>query len=252
MNDQPTFTNEELTGYLDGEIEHGLADRIRENVARDAQLAQRLNSLQLDTGRVKVAVDTLLTSAPAPPAFLSEDAEPAVRSPRLAPIRNLIAASLVFLLLGGALGSYFTSIRQQSWQEFAAAYHALYVNSTLSHVNRARAAEEAELQRVSNALGMDVAIGDVSDGEYLDYKRAQILGFEGQPVVQLAFLTKGGIPIALCIKRVEQSSAQPLQSRTMFGMSAVSWSKGNYEYLLVGGRDQEALSKAAEKFAVRL
>lgn len=253
MNDQHTFTNEELTGYLDGEIAPDLAERIRLGIAQDAQVARRVDRLRLSTDQIKDAVDTLLPSAPAPPAILSETTKATPSStPRLTPARNLIAASLVFLLLGGALGAYLISVRQHSWQEFAAAYHALYVNSTLSHVNRARPVEEAELQRVSAALGKDLKLAVVSDVAQLDYKRAQILGFDGQPIVQLAYLSKIGAPVALCIKRSDHSSDRAMQFRTMHGMSAVSWSKGKYEYLLVGGRDQDALAKAAAKFASRL
>jgi anti-sigma factor RsiW len=256
MSDQRTFTNEELTGYLDGEIAADLAEHIRLAATQDAQLALRIGHLQLDTDQIKHAVDTLLDDSPALPDMLSDglsDRPPRSSvGPARVPIRSLIAASLVFLLLGGALGAYLTSLRGETWQDYAATYHALYVNSTLAHVNRTQSTEKAELQRVSDALGKKLPLDALSDIAQLDYKRAQILGFEGQPIVQLAFLSKIGAPVALCIKRVGHQSKRAVRSVTMRGMSAVTWSKGNYEFLLVGGRDDDVLAKAAEKFAERL
>lgn len=256
MSDQRTFTNEELTGYLDGEIPADLAERIRMAATQDTQLARRIDHLGLDTDQIKHAVDTLLDDAPALPEILSDRLSDQAPRPSVgatkAPIRNLIAASLIFLLLGGALGSHLSSNRAETWQDFAATYHALYVNSTLAHVNRTQSTEMAELQRVSDALGKQLNLNLVSDVDRLDYKRAQVLGFEGQPIVHLAFLSKIGAPVALCIKRVGHPSKSAVHTTEMRGMSAVTWSKGNYEFLLVGGRDAELLTKAATKFAERL
>ena len=101
-------------------------------------------------------------------------------------------------------------------------------------------------------MGKQLNLNLVSDVDRLDYKRAQVLGFEGQPIVHLAFLSKIGAPVALCIKRVGHPSKSAVHTTEMRGMSAVTWSKGNYEFLLVGGRDAELLTKAATKFAERL
>lgn len=251
MSDQRTFSQEELTGYLDGEIDPGLAGQIFAAAAGDRQLAQRIEDLRVDTQRIKSAMDTVLGEAPAAPDFPVGMAS-ARSVPRAVAGYRLIAASLVCLLLGGLIGMQLATKQDETWQEFAATYHALYVSGTLSHVNRSSATEVAELHRVSQALGKTIGLGAVSGIERLDYKRAQVLGFEGQPIVQLAFLSKIGAPIALCIKRRASSSNEAMQSTTMRGMSAVAWSKDNYEFLLVGGNDHELLEQAAKKLSAQL
>lgn len=251
MSDQRSFSQEELTGYLDGEIEPGLAEQIRAAAAEDRLLAQRIEDLRVDTQRIKSAMDTLLGDAPGAPDFLAEEA-PSTGAPRVTGRYRLIAASLVCLLLGGLIGMQLGAHRDETWQEFAATYHALYVSGTLSHVDRPNTAEVAELQRVSQALGKTIALAAVSGIDRLDYKRAQVLGFEGQPIVQLAFLSKIGAPIALCIKRSVRSSHEAMRSRTMRGMRAVTWAKDNYEFLLVGGNDRELLEQAAKKLSAQL
>lgn len=251
MSDQRTFSQEELTGYLDGEIAPDLAEQIRAAAIEDRQLAQRIEDLRIDSQRIKTAMDALLGDAPAAPGFLAGEAQ-ATAARRPAPRYRRIAASLVCLLIGGLVGVQLGTHQDETWQEFAATYHALYVSGTLSHVNRSSTAEIAELQRVSQALGKTIGLGAVSGIERLDYKRAQVLGFEGQPIVQLAFLSKIGAPIALCIKRSVRPSNDAVHSSTMRGMSAVTWAKDNYEFLLVGGTDRELLEQAAKKLSAKL
>ena len=48
---------------------------------------------------------------------------------------------------------------------------------------------QAELDRVAAAIGKAMTVDDLTLFSGVDYRRAQILSFEGRPLIQLAFLT---------------------------------------------------------------
>ena len=116
-------------------------------------------------------------------------------------------------------------------------------------MNQGQTRQQDELNRVSAAIGKTIDVSALNVSPELDYKRAQILGFKGQALVQLAFLTSTGHPVALCIIRSDREAPGKIVSETMEGMSSAYWSQGGYEYLLIGGKDQSMVSRLAEKFS---
>ena len=78
-------------------------------------------------------------------------------------------------------------------------------------------------------------------------KRAQVLGFRGKPLVQIAYLRNDGTPVALCIipagpdaKGVSMGAAE--------GLDVARWNTPGYGFLLIGGQDGEPLAREAETF----
>jgi len=62
--------------------------------------------------------------------------------------------------------------------------------------------------------------------------------------------------VALCIMRSNKQSDQAVQTAVevsdMEGMSAATWEKEGYTYLLIGGRDAHLIRDTAEQLAIRL
>ena len=251
MTDGHTFSDEELTSYLDGEADATLSAAIAAARDGDANVRARLEYLTLDKDALKSAFDALLDDAPAPPDVLNAGPVGQRRIASLA-LRSLAATAALCLMLGGIAGAWLATPREASWREFAAAYHALYVNRTLAVINNPRSAAEDELKRVSDALGKTIKLGAVSQVDKLNYKRAQILGFKGQPLIQLAFLSKAGAPVALCIIRAAGDGSRAIEMQEMHAMSSASWSKDGYSYFLVGGSDAKLIEQAAADFSARL
>lgn len=251
MNERQTFTNEELTAFLDGEVDEPLAQDISNALENDAELRARLDDLQIDTGQIKSAFDGLLETAPPVPAALEEP------PPEQSVTRNLswqaiAATALLCLLIGGGIGSFISGAKPETWRDYAATYHALYINRTLSQIDQSSTEAAAQLAEVSTALGKTIDFAALSQTDQLDYKRAQILGFEGRPLVQLAFLSEDGAPIALCIMRAYNTADRDVHVNQMRGMSAASWTTGDFEYLLIGGSDKTLIEKAAQALKARL
>ena len=266
MSDQREFSDEDLTAFLDGEAGAALSADIRRASAADAALAIRLNALDLDTRTIKNSFDSMLGDAPEMPEpvkqALSKTVHGTVRTtPTVAAgrggfrvsaiLKSIAATALICLVLGGAGGYWLSGARSESWHEAAAIYHALYVNKTLASVNRLPSETSKELDRVSSALGKSLKLAVLSSDERLDYKRAQILGFKGRRLIQLAFLSTAGTPVALCITPIisNPGTSKAVRVVGMHGMKAATWSKDGYEYLLVGGTDAGLIERAARKFA---
>ena len=145
---------------------------------------------------------------------------------------------------------------EAGWREYVAAYQALYTNATLASVEEDEAARRSELARVGAAIGLDLPLEALDASPAVTFKRAQLLGFEGRPLAQLAFLGGTGDPIALCIIRSGGNgageaggAASPVEVATMEGLSTASWSRGGFEYLLIGGTDEALIAGLAEGFA---
>ncbi|MEM6497536.1 MAG: hypothetical protein AAF709_12510, partial [Pseudomonadota bacterium] len=156
-------------------------------------------------------------------------------------------ACLVFAV-GIMLGRIVSLPNQPIWQDYAAKYHALYVSETLARVPNNSKSLDGALARAQDALQHKFNKKTLSSVPGLDLKRSQILGFEGRPLIQLAFLSKSGAPIALCIiKKSGGTKSLPIVSK-MEGLAAASWSKEGYEYLLIGGRDEALIRDAAAAF----
>ncbi len=241
-------TDEELVAFLDGEIAPEQYDALRDEIDRNPDLRRRLDDLRVDRGAILDAFDGLSRAAPPAPDFGQERAEPRRPQARLA----LVAASLVCGLAIGSALTFWGAGQKSGWQDYVASYQALYVNRTLAHVDRSRPEQAAELSVVANAIGKSIDLDIFTGSPDLEYKRAQILGFEGRPLVQFAFLSKVGAPMALCVIRTDGEGDAPVSTGTMEGLSTATWTEDGYGYMLIGGTDDGIALKAARHFAALL
>jgi len=251
MNEKRTFTDAELTAWLDGEVEHAPVSQIEQALPNDPELRARVDDLRIDLDAMQASFDTLLVRAPDAPKLVSEIAAPkAQNSNRFRGLRAL--AATLALCLAGATGYLISDKKDNSWRGFVAAYQALYTEQTLARLGRPADELEAELVVVSGALGKPLNLGTMTAVGDLDYRRGQVLGFNGRPLVQLAFLSKSGDPVALCIIRSEDSAQMSTVLGAMEGMSSAAWASDGYEYLLIGGGDKTLIEQAAKVFSARI
>ncbi|MEQ8822856.1 MAG: hypothetical protein RIC14_00605 [Filomicrobium sp.] len=231
MSERQDFRDEELTAYLDEEADASLRDRIDLAKQSDSVLLARLQQLEIDRAQLRDAFGGLLGHAPEPPAFLSQQQteQPAARRY----IIGLAACAAVMMFVGVGIGWMASESRLQDWKTAAATYHMLYVEETLASVSIAPGEQSDQLARVSNALKREIRSDSLNGVAGLDYKRAQVLGYEGNPIVQLAFLTSDGVPIALCITKTGDPQTEVTASRYS-GLNAVVWAKDGYEFIVLG------------------
>lgn len=244
------FTDEELVAYLDGEVDFAPVNEIKAALKTDQGLAKRLSQLQVNK---EALVDGFASIAP------SSEFNPGIEhilaaNNSGASWRQMAAAAVLCLGLGFGASSVAQNVFQQpTWKEYVAAYQALYTSSTLSSVNQSEQALTSQLARVSAAIGKNLSPDQLRVSDEIEYKRGQILGFEGAALIQLAFLTSMGEPMALCILRTGASDTEYAEIGTMEGMSSANWNRDGYSYLLIGGQDHKLIERLADKYiAARL
>ena len=237
------FSDEELVAFLDGEKDYAPMDAIRAALKTDAALAARLDALKLDMAALADSFD-LLQAPEFDTASLSA-----------APLRRawagMAVAACLTLAVGFGAGSWNAAKPLEGWVDYVAAYQALYTHATLDHISQTPAQHTVELDRVASVIGKEFSLEQLTTFSEVDYKRAQVLAFEGRPLVQLAFASKTGVPIALCIIRAggeASMNADSLQTMRLEGLSSAVWSNGDYEYLLIGGTEDGLIERMGQAF----
>ncbi|MBO6893994.1 MAG: hypothetical protein JJ866_18785 [Roseibium sp.] len=251
MTGRQTFSDEQLTAYLDGEAEPVLADDIRIALETDPELGKRLDGLVIDTSQVATTFKGLLANAPHPPD-LSEVPSEAAEPRRVPEFLKYAAVAFIAVAIGWSSGSLTSRDAGPDWKDFVATYHALYVTDTLAPVSQDQADAEAELAAVANVVGHAVDLDVLNNLPPLTYKRAQVLGFEGTPLMQMTFLTDQGVPIALCLIRSSGSGKAIPDFAELQGMSAATWSKDGFDFLLIGGTDAPLIRKVTDVLVAQL
>ena len=236
------YSDEELVAYLDGEAEFVSIQEIDLALKQDAALAKRLEQLTIDRKKLNAA----FVAIPSPSFELPETGIASQKQKK--PGLMTAAALAASLVVGLALGSIASFDNTPRWVSYVAAYQALYTTGTLSSVKLDVSAQEMELARVSASIGKSIKLDQLNVSPEIEYKRGQLLGFEGAALVQLAFLTKTGDPLALCIIRNGSDNSENVDLAVLEGMSSAYWRKDGYSYLLIGGKNSELVSRIAEKF----
>jgi hypothetical protein len=101
------------------------------------------------------------------------------------------------------------------------------------------------LARVSAAIGKTIPLDALEGFPEIEYKRAQVLNYEGRALMQLAFTTSTGELLALCIIRGANGDTSAPEMADMEGLSTAKWTKSDYAYLLIGGTDDALVSRIA-------
>ena len=233
------ISDEDLTAYLDGEASGELTARIEAALAAGDGTAARLEALIAPVDRLPAAFEPLLSAAPA--ASLGV----AVNLNRPPWARWASVAALVVLGFGtGFLATAFLP-KKTDWRDYVAAYHALYVAETLPAVSGGTAALEA----ISARIGLDLSHATTVPG--LEFRRAQILGFAGQDLVQMAYLGPENTPYAFCIMAADGPDI-PVALEEREGFSAASWQQSDRAFILIGGQDDALVEAAAQALLARL
>lgn len=233
MAGSPTPTDEALVAYLDGALSEDDRAAVEDALASVPALQGRLAALDIPLSSVRDGADALLTSAPPLPADLHS-----------APARGwrLHAGLAAMFLLGLSVGWGLLPPASDDWIDVVANYQSLYVPETLTGPDGGDA-RQARLATVSEALGLDLSplleIGPAANA------RAQLLGLEGEPLAQIAFLD-GSVPIAICITPLPGDDTV-IDESERFGMAAASWQQNGYGFLVIGGEDRALIRSLAEQ-----
>ncbi len=248
------ITPETLTAYLDGELDEQRTNEVRERCLADAQLAATLAALQIDRDRLAQDYLALGTAAPIGDlrSALPESMESAAGVGPAGGKRKLLmaAACAACLVVGGLVGSGNWAGTDKSWREAVAEYQVLYSAETLKWNAVAPAVVDTTLKRLSDRIGVTLT-RQALRLPAAEFKRGQMLTFGTRPLVQLAYLHNGAIPVAFCITRDGAPDAG-LASEVREGLPIVHWAKDGTSYMVIGDVPKAQLAAMAETLRGRL
>jgi len=244
------YSDTDLTAYLDRALNTQERTRLEAALQADASLRARVNALDMPMDALREGFGHLAQRAPAAPTRPNLPAR--APSGLLRRSTPLLAASLVGAVIAGVWMSQSPLNAPPSqtaaiddWRMAVAQYQALYVTETLSGAG----APAGTLDALSGTLGRDLQGADTAPG--LTFARAQMLGFQGRPLVQIAYLSDQNAPFALCVTPVSEADAD-LTVQQLAGLAAAHWVDGGYGFVLIGGDDLQAVTSIAQDLRHRL
>lgn len=250
---KPIYSNEDLAAFLDGEIAAEVAAEIKAAAKVDTVLAHRIKGLTVDTDALKTAYEAILGVARARNLAhkleCASSREIANRSEQPNALLG-IASYAAAIVVGAALSWTFLSPKPD-WRVEVAHYQALYVPDTLISVAPDTARLQTEFARASSALGLALDPLAFSNLEGLKLRRAQVLGFEGVPLVQIAFTLPDGRPIAFCILRKSGGITSP-KADVLVGLTTASWSTKTHRFLTIGEANRSVILELAKQLQKRI
>jgi anti-sigma factor RsiW len=251
MNAKPS--DEQLVAYLDNQLDSEQRTRIDAAIAEDPMLGLRLQWLDRSSLPFKSAYDELGRQAPVDRLQAMLDTLPSPARPALsrrwflAAAAGLVAGSVVAdrLFLGWQMTQ-----QKNNWRGLVADYMSLYVPQTLDHLPSDEAAQRAQLSTLDTRLGLNIVPAELRLPR-AEFKRAQILEYDGVAIAQITYLDPVHGPMALCVTRSNSGSRHFAQERR-HGMNVVYWADMQHAWMLIGRNPMTELEDMARMLRGRL
>ena len=128
-----------------------------------------------------------------------------------------------------------------AWVQRVVDYQSLYTANT---VTSKASMSEGEAIALIESMGIKKGTIDTLpsfDNAGYHFARAQQLGFNGQPLVQLVYTKPGEIPLAFCFMPVVRESSRELTLSRAHGLGVASWVGDEYHFVLVADEGDEVL-----------
>jgi hypothetical protein len=248
-----TPSDEQLVAYLDGELDGEYRDQLDSAIAEDSLLSLRVQWLSRSNLPYKNAYDELAQQAPLERLQARLDAIPAPQRPGFNR-RWFIGGAAAALLAGGVLADRlflgWHAAQSNNWRALVGDYMALYVPQTLDHLPTDEASQRAQLRTIDARLGLNLSPATLKlPGA--EFKRAQMLEYDGVPIAQIVYLDAKHGPLALCVTR-SNSGTQPFAHERRREMNVVYWTEREHAWMLIGHDAPVALEDKAKLLKSRL
>ena len=229
-----TYSDETLKEYLDGSLTESAMGELEQAMSTDEKLQRRLMALD----SVAVPVADAFKELPGEERLADLRAALPETKPQ-SPSWITGAAMAASVAVGILVGSQFLpSDRAEAtdWRMEVARYQALYVPETVAYLGGDPDQLATEIGRASKAVGLDLDVAALAEVDDLTLRRAQVLGFEGQPLIQLVYTDPKGKPFALCIMSDAEGDEG---SAILAGLATHTWESQTHGFILVGQDQQD-------------
>jgi anti-sigma factor RsiW len=253
MNHHAIPSDEQLVAYLDDQLDAEQRARIDAAIAEDSMLNLRLQWLARSNLPFKAAYDELGRQAPTDHLQAMLDTLPA---PARAPLsRRWFLAAAAGLVASGVVADRLFIVWQMSqqknnWRGLVADYMSLYVPQTLDHMPSDEAAQRVQLRTIDARLGLNLLPAQLTLPRP-EFKRAQILEYDGMAIAQITYLDPVHGPMALCVTR-SNSGQQDFARERRHEMNVVYWADKEHAWMLIGHNPMAELEGMAKQLRSRL
>lgn len=263
------FNDEQVLRYVDGNMDTDTAKRLKAAMNSDDDLCQRINAMHASMLPYSAAYKNY--TPPPIPESIRHSINTWSRVARDAPRRDHISANRIWHIVAvtGAIGLSFlmgfatsklaentthfngaqpganlTEVSDIAWVQRVADYQSLYVENTIGSikVNRSKASEL--LATLSASAQLTSHIPDLTQFGY-SFVRAQELGYENKPLVQLVYQGAGKKPLALCFMPSEGQAQQSLRLARHEELGSASWRLTDQRFVLIAEEPTESLEAIA-------
>jgi len=254
-------SDEMLVAFIDGELDAEQSAKIETLIDVDKDVAERFEFLSRSDLPYGDAFAPLLAAAPDAKLATMLAAIPSgqKREPFFGMNRRgFLAAAAACLIAGIAIDRGIIEVNHRlakpdegtEWRAVVAEYLELYTPDTLSAPAGDRAAQSAQLDQVGSKLGISLTPETVAVPG-ADFRRAQVLEYDGKPLAQIAYLDPEDGPMALCIVPSDKGKAEPDMERRR-GMNVVYWSNATHAFMLIGHATADRMKEMADSVRIRL
>ena len=263
-----SYSDEDILRYVDGDMDEQSASQLRNDINNDPELSQRVDAML--ASQLPYSMAYKLNPAPEMPESLrqtvsvwSDVARNSSLQPQAAkPWGMKVAAVAAAVGLSFALGFGTANLRGNGqiavnnpvihgqttedtlWVQRVADYQSLYVAQTVSDIQGGRAKADELLARPEIKDVMNAQIPDLSDYNY-QFVRAQQLGFQGQPLIQLVYTSPGKKPLALCFMPSQGEDKNTITVALHEDLGSASWRTTSQRFVIVADESQESIESIA-------
>ncbi|MFK8076826.1 MAG: hypothetical protein AB8B84_09600 [Granulosicoccus sp.] len=262
------YSDEDILRYVDGNMDEPSASQLRNDINNNAQLSQRVDAML--ASQLPYSMAYKVNPAPEMPESLrqtvsvwSDVARNSSLEPQTVKLRGMkVAAVAAAVGLSFALGFGAANLPSQGqvavqasvvndqtmedtlWVQRVADYQSLYVAQTVNDIQNGRTKAEELLARSEIKDVMDAKIPDLSDYDY-QFVRAQQLGFQGQPLIQLVYTSAGKKPLALCFMPSKGEDQNTITVALHEELVSASWRKASQRFVIVADESYESIESIA-------
>ena len=250
--------DDDLVALIDGELEGPRESAMIARLASDPVLRRRYEALKATSAPIGAALGLALDSAPVDrlSAFLPAEppATPLGRPVDRLRLRELAAGVVVGFLAAAALAWFALgglTRGEEDWRSAVVQYMDLYTKETFAFPTLDVQTRDRELARVGERVGASLTPKAIALPG-LDLKAAFLLGYEGSPLGEVAYVDPSGQPVLFCIFLGRGSTDAPIRVERRGGYALASWARDGRNFLVIGRLPDAQIADYARTLEARL
>jgi len=253
--------DENLVALIDGELEEPRKSELLARLQSDPHLRERYEALRATSAPIGAALGLALDSAPVDRLRAFLPADPAGRAPQAPSALSARVTALRALAAGVALGFVVAAALalfafggpdrgEGDWRSAVLEYMDLYTNETFAFPAPDAETQRRELATVGARVGAALTPQTVA-APGLEFKVAFILGFDGAPLAEIAYVDPTGEPVLLCVLAKAAPDA-PMSVERRGGYALATWARAGRNFLVIGRLPEPRIADFARTLEARL